>query len=159
MMMETTAEKKRPPFIPRNCYNSFMSPLEHTIQNGDKSMSLEDEIKKAVGDHGMWKKMLKNAIDTRGINIQISTIKADNQCSFGKWLYSSTITEKEKDSSHYQEVCELHAVFHEKASEVAQLAISGEKARAMKMLEVNGEFTTASAALTTSMMAWLKEAK
>ena len=26
-------------------------------------MSLENEIKKAVGDHGMWKKMLKNAVD------------------------------------------------------------------------------------------------
>jgi predicted RNase H-like nuclease (RuvC/YqgF family) len=122
-------------------------------------MSLEEEIKKAIGDHGIWKKTLKNAVDTREINIQISTIKTDNQCGFGKWLHGSTITEREKNSSHYQEVRELHAAFHEKASEVAQLAISGQKARAMKMLEVNGEFTTASAALTTSMMAWLKEAK
>jgi predicted RNase H-like nuclease (RuvC/YqgF family) len=122
-------------------------------------MSLKDEIKKAVGDHGTWKKTLKNTIDTGKINIQISAINADNQCSFGKWLYGSTITEKEKNSSHYQEVLTLHSAFHEKASEVAQLATSGQKARAMKMLEVNGEFTKASAALTTSMMAWLKEAK
>lgn len=122
-------------------------------------MSLKNEIKKAVGDHGMWKKVLKNAIDTGKIDAQISTIKADNQCSFGKWLYGSTITEKEKNSSHYKEVRELHAAFHEKASKVAQLAISDHKARAMKMLEVNGEFTTASAALTTSMIAWLKEKK
>jgi hypothetical protein len=63
------------------------------------------------------------------------------------------------NSSHYQNVRELHAAFHEKASKVAHLAISGHKAGAMKMLEVNGEFTRASAALTTSMMDWLKEAK
>jgi len=122
-------------------------------------MRLKNEIKKAVGDHGTWKKTLKNAVDTGEIKIQISAIQADNQCSFGKWLYGSTITENEKNSRHYQQVLELHSAFHEKASEVAQLAISGQKARAMKMLEVNGEFTTASANLTTSMMAWLKEEK
>jgi predicted RNase H-like nuclease (RuvC/YqgF family) len=122
-------------------------------------MNKKDEIKRAVGDHGIWKKMLKNAVDTGKINIQISTIQADNQCSFGQWLYGSTITENEKNSSLYEEVRALHTTFHEKAAEVAQLAISGHKARAMKMLEVNGEFTAASAALTTSMMAWLKESK
>ncbi len=122
-------------------------------------MSLKDEIKKAVGDHGRWKKMLKNAVDTGKMDVQLSEIKADNQCGFGKWLHGPTITEKQKNSSHYQKVRELHAVFHEKAAKAAELAISGKKAHAMKMLEVNGEFTTASAALTTSMMAWLKEAK
>jgi len=122
-------------------------------------MGLKNEIKKAVGDHGLWKTTLKKAIDTGKIEVPIPTIKADNQCSFGKWLYGPTLTEKEKRSSHYQEVRELHAAFHEKASKVAQLAVSDHKARAMKMLETNGEFTTASAALTTSMIAWLKEKK
>ncbi len=120
-------------------------------------MRLKEEIKKAVGDHGTWKKKLKDAIKTGKIDVQISTIKADDQCSFGKWLYGSTITEKEKSSNHYKEVCELHAAFHDKASKVAQHATSGRKEAAVKMLEVNGEFTTASAALTTSMMAWLKD--
>jgi hypothetical protein len=122
-------------------------------------MSLKDEIKKAVGDHGVWKNRLKDAVDTGKIDVQISIIKADKLCSFGQWLYGSTITEKEKNSSHYQKVRELHAAFHEKASKVAQFAVSDQKARAMKMLEANGEFTTASAALTTSMLAWLKEAE
>lgn len=120
-------------------------------------MGLKNEIKKAVGDHGMWKNTLKDAVDTGKIEIPIPAIKADNQCSFGKWLYGPTITEKEKNSSHYQEVRELHAAFHDKASQVAQLAVSNQKTRALKMLEVNGEFTTASAALTSSMLAWLKE--
>ena len=84
-------------------------------------MSLKNEIKKAVGDHGMWKNVLKDAVDTAKIDVQISTIKADNQCSFGKWLYGSTITEKEKKSSHYQEVLELHAAFHEKPQRLLSL--------------------------------------
>ena len=120
-------------------------------------MGLKNEIKKAVGDHGTWKNTLKNAVDTGKIDVPITAIKADNQCSFGKWLYGPTITEKQKNSEHYHKVQETHAVFHETAAKVAQLAISGEKAHAMKMLEMNGEFTTASAELTTAMMAWLKE--
>jgi predicted RNase H-like nuclease (RuvC/YqgF family) len=122
-------------------------------------MSLKDEIKKSVGDHGTWKKMLKNAIDTGKSKVEITELKADSQCSFGKWLYGPSITEKEKNSNHYQKVRELHAAFHETASKVTQLAVSGDKTRAMKMLEANGEFTTASAALTTAMLDWLKEAK
>ena len=122
-------------------------------------MSLKDEIKNAVGTHGVWKKKLKSAVDTGKIDVQISTIKADNQCSFGKWLHGPTITEKQKSSSHYQKVRELHAVFHEKASKVAEFATSGNKVAAMKMLEVNGEFSETSAALTTAMLAWLKEAE
>ncbi len=127
--------------------------------NEVKSMSLKDEIKNAVGTHGMWKKKLKSSVHSGKIDVQISSIKADNQCSFGKWLHGPTITEKQINSNHYQKVRELHAVFHKKASKVAQLAISGHKAGAMRMLEVNGEFTIASAALTTAMLAWLKEAK
>jgi uncharacterized protein YeaC (DUF1315 family) len=122
-------------------------------------MSLKDEIKRAIGDHGRWKKTLKIAVDTGKIDVQISAIRADSECGFGKWLQGPTITEKQKNSSHYQKVQELHAAFHEKAAKAAELAISGQKARAMKMLEVNGEFTTASASLTTSMIAWLKDAK
>jgi hypothetical protein len=94
---------------------------------------------------------------TGEIDVEIATIKADKQCDFGKWLYGPAITKKQKNSEQYREVQELHAVFHETAAKVAQLAISGEKAHAMKMLEANGEFTVASAELTTSMIAWLKD--
>jgi chemoreceptor zinc-binding protein len=122
-------------------------------------MSLADEIKKAIGAHGTWKWRLKVAIDVGDIDVQISTILADNECSLGKWLYGPTIPEKEKKSSHYQKVREAHAVFHEQAARVVELAMSDNKAGAMKMLEVNGAFTMASAAFTTAMIAWLKVAK
>jgi len=120
-------------------------------------MKFKEEIEDAVGAHGVWKKKLKRAITAGKIDVDIATIKVDKQCDFGKWLYGPTITERQKNSEHYHKVQELHAVFHEKAAKVAQLAISGEKAYAMKMLEANGEFTVASAELTTSMMAWLKD--
>ncbi len=121
-------------------------------------MSTKDEIKNAVAAHGRWKTKLRTAIDTGKIDTPIQTIKADNQCAFGKWLHGPTITERQKNADHYREVKKLHAVFHEKASKVAQLAISGNKTAAGRMLEVNGEFSTASAALSTAMLTWLKKA-
>ncbi len=120
-------------------------------------MSTRDEIKNAVAAHGRWKAKLKTAIDTGKIDTDIPAIKADNQCAFGKWLHGPTITERQKNADHYREVKKLHAQFHEKASKVAQLAVSGNKAAAVRLMDVNGEFTKASAALTTAMLMWLKK--
>ncbi len=120
-------------------------------------MSTKDEIKSAVAAHGRWKMKLKHAVDTGEIDTPITVIKAENQCAFGKWLHGPTITERQKNADHYREVKKLHALFHEKASKVAQLAVSGNKTAAMRMLEVNGEFSTASADLTTAMLTWLKK--
>ena len=122
-------------------------------------MGLEDEIKNAIGDHGIWKKKLKSAVDTGKIDVTISAIKSDNSCNFGKWLHGPATAENQKDSGHYQKVHDLHAAFHEKAAKVAQLAIEGNKVAAMKMLDVNGEYVEVSATLTAAMIAWLKEAK
>ncbi len=121
-------------------------------------MSVKNQIKKAVGDHGTWKKKLKLAIKTGTIDCDIAALESDCNCNFGKWLYGSSITSKERNSAHYQKVRELHAAFHEKASKVARLDIAGHKTDATKMLDANGEFTAASATLTTSMIAWLQEA-
>ena len=122
-------------------------------------MGLENEIKNAIGDHGIWKMRLKSAVDTGEIDIAIDAIKSDNHCNFGKWLHEPATTEKHKDSRHYQKVLALHAEFHEKAATVARFAVAGNKIAAMKMLDVNGEYVEASATLTAAMLAWLKEAK
>ncbi|MEK6743868.1 MAG: CZB domain-containing protein [Nitrospirota bacterium] len=122
-------------------------------------MGFENDIKNAIGDHGIWKKKLKSAVDTGKIADEISTIRSDDSCDFGKWLHRPSTMDNQKDSKHYKKVCKLHADFHEKAALVAQLAVAGNKTAAMKMLDVNGEYVEASATLTAAMLAWLKETK
>lgn len=122
-------------------------------------MGFENDIKNAIGDHGIWKKKLKSAVDTGKIDIEIAAIRADNSCDFGKWLHRPSTTEHQKDSKHYKRVHDLHAVFHEKAALVVQHAVAGNKAAAKKMLDVNGEYVEASATLTAAMLSWLKETK
>jgi hypothetical protein len=116
---------------------------------------MKDAIKKAIGAHGMWKARLKGAIDHGKIEIPVATIRVDNQCEFGKWLYGATIPANVKASEHYKKVKELHAHFHSVAAIVADHALSGQRADAEKML--TAEFDPASIKLSKEMLEWQKE--
>ena len=69
----------------------------------------KEEIDKAIGAHGMWKTRLKQAIETGKSEVSVETIRQDNQCNFGKWLYGSTLSAADKSSAQYKTVRELHA--------------------------------------------------
>ena len=54
-------------------------------------MSLQDEITKAVGAHGVWKMRLRTAIDTGKADANAADVAKDNACAFGQWLYGPAI--------------------------------------------------------------------
>lgn len=114
------------------------------------------EIDKAIGAHGMWKTRLKMAIDTGLIDIPVDTIRVDNQCALGKWLYGTTLNAQDKSSANYQNVKILHVQFHKSAARVAELALSGKKTDAEKMMALNGEFSVISGNLISALMEWKK---
>lgn len=115
---------------------------------------MKDEIKKAVGAHAMWKARLKNVIDTGKTDVPIETIRKDNECVFGKWLYGAAIPADAKTSDHYKKVKDLHAEFHKVAAHVVEKVISGKKTEAEALVGANGEFTNISTKLTPTMMEW-----
>jgi hypothetical protein len=117
------------------------------------------EIDKAIGAHGMWKTRLKMAIDTGKVDAPLDVIRTDNQCAFGKWLYGTTLSAADKTSPDYQAVKTLHAEFHKTAANVAELASSGKKAEAEKLMGFTGAFTLVSGKLTAAMMEWKKKSK
>lgn len=116
-----------------------------------------EELDKAIGAHGMWKTRLRGAIETGKLDATIETIKVDDQCAFGKWLY--TLSTVDKSSNHFKTVKEFHADFHKTAARVAELALSGKKAEAEKMIAQGGEYATISSKLTQAMMEWKKVSK
>lgn len=118
---------------------------------------MKEEIKKAIAAHGMWKARLQGAMDTGKLEIPVSTIRVDNQCDFGKWLYGTTIDPQLKNSEYYKKVKELHASFHHAAAKVAEYILSGKKSEAEKMMDMQGAYTTASENLTKNMMEWYKK--
>ena len=117
------------------------------------------ELEKAIGAHGMWKTRLKMAIDAGAFDTPIETIRMDNQCVLGKWLYGMTLSTLDKSSEDYKAVQSLHADFHKSAARVAELALSGKKPEAEKMMGLNGEFSVISGKLIGALMEWKKKSK
>jgi hypothetical protein len=115
-------------------------------------MSTKDAITKGIGAHGMWKQRLLDAIKTGQSEWTPSTVSQDNQCEFGKWLYSCSA--QEKSSPHYNNIKDLHAQFHKAAANVLDLALTGKKPEAEKAIGTDSEYMTASSALTKEMRNW-----
>lgn len=118
-------------------------------------MADKQEIDKGVGAHGLWKMRLRNAVDSGNLEVGVDTLRQDNQCRFGKWLYGPTLTAVDKHSPHFTTVKTLHGRFHEAAARVAELVLAGKKAEATNALEdPNSDFCQVSTQLTSAMMAW-----
>jgi hypothetical protein len=115
-------------------------------------MNTKEAIDKGIGAHGMWKQRIRSAIKTGQSEWTPSVVQQDNQCEFGKWLYSCTGAEKA--SSHYARVKELHAGFHKSAASVLSLALAGKKAEAEAGIASGSEYITLSASLTNEMVSW-----
>ncbi len=115
-------------------------------------MSIADEINKGIGAHGMWKQRLLNAIKTGESEWNPDIVCQDNQCDFGKWIYSCS--SKEQLSPHYSKVKNLHAEFHKTAAGILSLALSNKKAEAEAAIGDNSKYKTLSADLTREMMGW-----
>jgi chemoreceptor zinc-binding protein len=116
-------------------------------------MAAVEEIKKAVGAHGMWKQRLKQAIDSGKSDFTVDRVRVDNMCDFGKWLYS--LAASDQTSAHWKSVRELHAKFHAEAAHVLSLAVSGHKQDAEKGLATGSNFAKISSELTGAMMKWV----
>ncbi len=119
-------------------------------------MSLKDEISKGIGAHGKWKQRILSAIQTGQSEWTPETVRQDNQCDFGKWLYACS--SQDKSSPHYDKVKELHAHFHTVAGGVLEMALTGDKAKAESAVTMNSEYRSVSGNLTSEMMAWKREA-
>ncbi len=122
-------------------------------------MSAKDEIKKAMGVHGMWKARLSTAIDFGKSEFSVDAVQRDNACDFGRWLHGASIPEAAKRMAEYETCRRLHADFHRAAADVLKLAIAGQKAQAQNALASSSKFAAVSADLTTNMMKWMAAAE
>lgn len=115
------------------------------------------EIEKALQAHGMWKHRLQAAIETGKTEHSVGTVKVDNACAFGKWLYS--LPASEQGSETWKTVQKLHASFHEEAGRILDLALTNRKTEAVTALTDNtGRFATSSEELTTILLKWRESA-
>ncbi len=112
------------------------------------------DIDRAIGSHGLWKGCLRTAIEYGKSDVSVDAVARTDRCDFGKWLHGPALSAQDKASEQYTKVKDLHARFHKAAAAAIGLALAGKKAAAERILDVNGEFTAASAELTTAMLEW-----
>ena len=120
--------------------------------SANKGICMKNQIEKAIAAHAAWKQRLEGAIETGKIDIPVATIKVDNECAFGKWLYGDGASAAAKYAARYGKVKDLHAQFHATAGQVAELAIAGKKSEASQVM--NAGYQVASTALSKEMTAW-----
>ena len=118
-------------------------------------MSTEDAISKGIAAHGMWKQRLINAIKTGQSEWTPEIVCQDNQCEFGKWLYSCTPAEK--SSPYHHKITKLHADFHKTAAVILDLALKGKTDEAEEKIGPDSIYKDNSARLTREMMNWKSE--
>lgn len=109
----------------------------------------------AINAHGRWKFRIKDAIRTGESNWNPEELKPDNQCAFGKWLYSFPLDERDE---HFKVVHDLHAKFHQAAAKVLELAITGRQEEAHKLShDFNSEYSILTSELVLALSNWSKE--
>jgi len=119
-------------------------------------MSLKLRIAQSVTSHSEWKKRLIKAIDSGESEFTPESVCKDDNCEFGKWLYSCSA--EDKSSEHYDKVKDLHAEFHKEAAEVLSLALANNKDAARKAISTGSNYLSVSSKLTRQMMVWSREA-
>ncbi|MDH4283970.1 MAG: CZB domain-containing protein [Gallionellaceae bacterium] len=103
----------------------------------------------AIAFHIKWKVRLSRFIEGTSMEqIESTTIRKDNLCDLGKWIYGEGA--KYKAFPAYQDLVKKHADFHLHAGEVVKLVESNDRAGAKRA--ISGSFTAASKETVKAIM-------
>ncbi len=117
--------------------------------------NLGDQIKDAIGSHGMWTLRLKTVIKTGTSDLDPDIVRCDDKCDFGQWLHSNEIDKATRTGAPYQVILRLHSEFHNCAADVLELATGGQAPQATELLE--GRFSNKSQKLVRGLRKWKGE--
>lgn len=124
-------------------------------------MSTQEEIVQqidlAIGAHSLWKTRLRKAIETGESQYDLDTVRASDQCAFGKWL-DENIAELGRFAD-CAKAKDLHRRFHTCTAEVLGKALAGHPDAAQAAMESGSEFASVSTDLTRTMMNWKKDVR
>ncbi len=120
-------------------------------------MSNQEDIDKALIAHGAWKQRLNAAIESGSSQFQVSQVREDNRCDFGKWFYSLPAEIRETDIG--RKIQKIHAEFHVEAARILDLALKGKKEEALRALSSESRYVSISGQLTLALKHWKQSIK
>ena len=99
----------------------------------DQGGSEAELFRCALDAHKAWMTRLRDAIRTGKCDVPAATVRADDQCTLGKWLHGGSGYRAEQPA-RWQEMHDLHEQFHANAARVLELALAGKQDEARKLL-------------------------
>lgn len=114
------------------------------------STNVHSVITKAISAHGMWKQRLRQAVTTGHSEWDPGTVRVDNQCDLGKWLYGEAAHWFSNDPC-IENVRTLHAEFHREAARVLELALTGNRTEAEQAIGLGSPYSRVSATLVRAL--------
>ena len=118
-------------------------------------MAMIEALDKAVTAHSAWKVHLRLAIMNGSSEFEPETVKCDDKCDFGKWLFSAALSDADRAQMPYKVIRRLHAEFHECAACVLTHAISNRPDEATNLMA--GSFDECSQRLMIGLAKWKRE--
>lgn len=131
--------------------NDAVLQLRMLVGSQGQSLSVQDQVRMAIGAHEAWKDRLSKAIETRRSDLDVPTARRHNACTFGKWLQCGSVDQ----SAATRRVCELHRRFHTLAGGILEDALAGRSDQARQAISPEGEFSKVSASLKSALEALL----
>ena len=118
-------------------------------------MAMIEALDSAVSAHSAWKVHLRLAIMNGSSEFEPQVVKCDDNCEFGKWLYSKALDDADRAQMPYKVIHRLHAEFHECAACVLTHAISNRPQEASDLM--TGAFDECSQRLMIGLAKWKRE--
>ena len=116
-------------------------------------MNMNKQISNALTAHKKWKERLEHAIHTGKTEFQPEVVRTDDQCEFGRWLYSD-ISEDLKQTPVYKTVIQLHADFHMETARILEMRLKGHRDEAEKAMRTGGAWSNLSFELNSKLLSW-----
>lgn len=105
------------------------------------------DLNEVIQAHSQWKIRLKKAIEIGQCDYSVDDVANEHKCKFGQWLDSPT----GKTLPHYDEVVEMHIKFHQEASRILELALQGDKDKALEGMKLGSHFNQLTAKLVNKL--------
>jgi hypothetical protein len=114
------------------------------------------DFDEAIKAHSSWKMKLSTYLRKPDGSLKVSEIQVDNKCALGQWIYGEGA--KYSSLPEYATLKQEHAKFHKAAAQVVYKADSGQDTSEETALGTKSEFTSASSAVVSAIMAIRRKA-
>ena len=115
------------------------------------------DFDEAIKAHSSWKLKLSVYLAKPDGSLKASEIQLDNKCALGQWIYGEG--SKWSALPEYATLKQEHARFHKAAAQVVTKADSGQNVSEETALGTQSEFSVASMAVVTAILAIRRKAQ